>query len=59
MKFTQRRLVVVLAVYQSCRGVQGREEEHSNGTKLETGEHDGLLCLLGDTDRVREVSTTT
>ena len=55
VRLTQRRLgivVVIAAVYPFGQGVQGHEEEHSSGNKLEAGEH-GVRCLLGDLDRVR------
>ena len=59
IELTQRRLgiVVLAAVYPFGQGVQGHEEEHCSGNKLEAGEH-GVRCLLGDLDRGREVSTT-
>ena len=60
VELTQRRLgiVVFAAVDRRSQGVQGREEEHCSGNKLEAGEH-GVRCLLGDLDRVRKLSTTT
>lgn len=48
---TPRRLGIIVlllaAVYRPSQAAQGREEEHTNSSKLETGEHAGAGCLLG------------
>jgi len=55
---TQRRLGIVIAlaaVYPFGQGVQGSEQEGSNGNKLDAGEHDSVGSSLGDLNRVRKV----
>ena len=55
VKLTQRRLGVVVAtvIYLFSQAVQRGKEEYRDCNELETGEHDGLGCLLGDLERVR------